>query len=136
MTPFGTRLAQAIDERGRFCVGIDPHAALLHEWGLDDDVASLERFALTVVEALADRVAVINHGRILDVGTPATLGGRDKQPATVRWLGEDGPRQTRTDNPTQAVTELAALHGGEVPGLTVTRPTLEDVYLEMIGAAS
>ena len=39
MTPFGTRLAHAIEERGRFCVGIDPHAALLHDWGLDDDVA-------------------------------------------------------------------------------------------------
>ena len=59
MTPFGTRLAQAIEERGRFCVGIDPHAALLHEWGLGDDVASLERFALTVVEAVAPVVGVV-----------------------------------------------------------------------------
>jgi ABC-2 type transport system ATP-binding protein len=33
------------------------------------------------------------------------------------------------------VGELAARHGGEVPGLTVTRPTLEDVYLQLIGAA-
>lgn len=59
MTPFGTRLAHAIEERGRFCVGIDPHAALLHEWGLGDDVASLERFALTVVEAVAPVVGVV-----------------------------------------------------------------------------
>ncbi|MCW2737209.1 orotidine-5'-phosphate decarboxylase [Nocardioides sp.] len=59
MTPFGTRLAQAIEERGRFCVGIDPHAALLQEWGLRDDVASLERFALTVVEAVAPVVGVV-----------------------------------------------------------------------------
>lgn len=59
MTPFGTRLAQAIEERGRFCVGIDPHAALLREWGLGDDVASLERFALTVVEAVAPVVGVV-----------------------------------------------------------------------------
>lgn len=59
MTPFGTRLARAIDDRGRFCVGIDPHAALLHEWGLSDDVASLERFALTVVEAVAPVVGVV-----------------------------------------------------------------------------
>ncbi|KQV69871.1 Orotidine 5'-phosphate decarboxylase [Nocardioides sp. Root122] len=59
MTPFGTRLAQAIDARGRFCVGIDPHAALLHDWGLSDDVASLERFALTVVEAVAPVVSVV-----------------------------------------------------------------------------
>jgi orotidine-5'-phosphate decarboxylase len=59
MTPFGTRLAQAIDARGRFCVGIDPHAALLQQWGLADDVASLERFALTVVEAVAPVVSVV-----------------------------------------------------------------------------
>lgn len=57
--PFGARLASAIEERGRFCVGIDPHAALLHEWGLADDVASLERFALTVVEAVAPVVGVV-----------------------------------------------------------------------------
>ncbi|GAB3039499.1 orotidine 5'-phosphate decarboxylase [Nocardioides flavus (ex Wang et al. 2016)] len=59
MTPFGTRLAAAIEDRGRFCVGIDPHAALLHDWGLSDDVASLERFALTVVEAVAPVVGVV-----------------------------------------------------------------------------
>ena len=59
MTPFGTRLAHAIEQLGRFCVGIDPHAALLQEWGLGDDVASLERFALTVVEAVAPVVGVV-----------------------------------------------------------------------------
>jgi orotidine-5'-phosphate decarboxylase len=40
-------------------VGIDPHPGLLAQWGLEDDVQGLERFALTVVEALADRVAVL-----------------------------------------------------------------------------
>ena len=56
---FGARLAAAIAERGRFCVGIDPHAALLREWGLPDDVAGLERFALTAVEAVAPVVGVV-----------------------------------------------------------------------------
>ncbi len=59
MTPFGTRLAHAIETRGRLCVGIDPHAALLRDWGLDDTVAGLERFALTVVEAVAPIVGVV-----------------------------------------------------------------------------
>ena len=45
--------------RGPLCVGIDPHLPLLRDWGLPDDPAGLERFALTVVEALADRVAVV-----------------------------------------------------------------------------
>ena len=56
--PFGARLRRAMDERGPLCVGIDPHASLLTEWGLNDDVAGLERFSRTVVEALSDRVAV------------------------------------------------------------------------------
>ncbi len=56
---FGARLHDAMARRGRLCVGIDPHSSLLHEWGLDDDVAGLERFALTVVEAVAPEVSVI-----------------------------------------------------------------------------
>jgi orotidine-5'-phosphate decarboxylase len=59
METFGERLHAAIAQRGPLCVGIDPHAALLARWGLSDDVAGLERFARTVVEALADRVAVL-----------------------------------------------------------------------------
>ncbi|MFF1380799.1 orotidine-5'-phosphate decarboxylase [Streptomyces sp. NPDC058308] len=58
LQPFGTRLRHAMDERGPLCVGIDPHASLLSAWGLNDDVAGLERFTRTVVEALASTVAV------------------------------------------------------------------------------
>ncbi|MFF3565524.1 orotidine-5'-phosphate decarboxylase [Streptomyces sp. NPDC002574] len=57
--PFGARLRRAMDTRGPLCVGIDPHSSLLTGWGLDDDIAGLERFTRTVVEALADRVAVL-----------------------------------------------------------------------------
>ena len=56
---FGARLRAALDTRGPLCAGIDPHSALLTSWGLSDDVAGLETFAYTVVEALADRVAVL-----------------------------------------------------------------------------
>jgi len=56
---FGARLRKAMDTRGPLCVGIDPHAALLGAWSLPDSPAGLERFALTVVEALADRIAVL-----------------------------------------------------------------------------
>jgi orotidine-5'-phosphate decarboxylase len=59
METFGARLRRATAERGPLCVGIDPHAALLARWGLRDDVDGLERFARTVVDALADRVAVL-----------------------------------------------------------------------------
>jgi len=57
--PFGARLRKALDSRGPLCVGIDPHAALLGSWSLPDSVGGLERFALTMVEALAERVAVL-----------------------------------------------------------------------------
>ncbi|WP_406001987.1 orotidine-5'-phosphate decarboxylase [Streptomyces sp. NBC_00829] len=58
LAPFGARLRHAMDTRGPLCVGIDPHASLLTAWGLNDDIAGLERFTRTVVESLADQVAV------------------------------------------------------------------------------
>lgn len=56
--PFGARLRRAMDERGPLCVGIDPHASLLADWGLNDDVAGLARFTRTVVESLGETVAL------------------------------------------------------------------------------
>ena len=54
--------------------------------------------------------------------------------ATVSWQDSGGRQSTRTDAPTQAVAELSRRFGGEVPGLTVTRPSLEDTYLKLIGS--
>jgi ABC-2 type transport system ATP-binding protein len=77
---------------------------------------------------------VINHGRIVAVDEPSRLGGRDLAAATVGWTDpQDGPRTAETDAPTKLIAELAARYDGEVPHLTVTRPTLEDVYLRLIG---
>jgi len=59
MVPFGARLRAAMAERGQLCVGIDPHPALLHAWGLGDDPAGLESFALLTVEAMAGEVAAV-----------------------------------------------------------------------------
>ncbi|MCK2239309.1 MULTISPECIES: orotidine-5'-phosphate decarboxylase [unclassified Crossiella] len=56
---FGARLSTAVSARGPLCAGIDPHPGLLADWGLTADVAGLERFALTAVEALAGEVAVL-----------------------------------------------------------------------------
>jgi orotidine-5'-phosphate decarboxylase len=56
---FGARLEQALTDRGSACIGIDPHAALLKAWGLEDDLVSLEKFALTCVEAFGSLAAVI-----------------------------------------------------------------------------
>ncbi|HWU29797.1 MAG TPA: orotidine 5'-phosphate decarboxylase, partial [Microbacterium sp.] len=43
-TPFGTRLRAALDAHGPLCVGIDPHAALLEQWGLTQDADGLRAF--------------------------------------------------------------------------------------------
>ncbi|MET0417715.1 MAG: orotidine-5'-phosphate decarboxylase [Actinoplanes sp.] len=59
METFGKRLYDAMEKRGPLCVGIDPHPGLLARWGLSDDISGLEHFARTVVDALADRVAVV-----------------------------------------------------------------------------
>jgi orotidine-5'-phosphate decarboxylase len=56
---FGVRLRAATDEHGPLCVGIDPHRALVESWGLGYDLAGLERFTMTCVEAFAGRVAVV-----------------------------------------------------------------------------
>ncbi|MEU0314700.1 orotidine-5'-phosphate decarboxylase [Nocardioides sp. NPDC006273] len=56
---FGARYVAALAERGRLCAGIDPHASLLIDWGLNDDLAGLEKFALTAVEGLAPYVPVV-----------------------------------------------------------------------------
>ncbi|THV38713.1 orotidine-5'-phosphate decarboxylase [Glycomyces buryatensis] len=47
------------DARGPLCAGIDPHGALLQHWGLDDDLAGAERFAMTMVEACAGTVGFV-----------------------------------------------------------------------------
>jgi ABC-2 type transport system ATP-binding protein len=118
--------------------GFDPEARRSF-WGLIEALKAtgttilLTTHYLDEAEALADQVAVIADGRIVATGPPATLGGRATATATVRWEDGEGPHTMATDSPTAVVADLAQRYGGEVPGLTVARPTLEDVYLDLIG---
>ena len=88
---------------------------------------------LDEAEALADRVAVITRGKILEVSTPAQLGGRATAKARVQWKSNGVIQEEMTDNPTEVVKRLSAQFPGEVPELQVQRPSLEDIYLSMIG---
>jgi ABC-2 type transport system ATP-binding protein len=120
--------------------GFDPEArrtfwGLVRRLGDEGTTVLLTTHYLEEAEALADRVAVIARGTVVAEGRPSTLGGRNDAEAVVRWRDGDGAHELRTSTPTKVVAELAAQHGGEVPGLTVSRPTLEDVYLQLIGAA-
>jgi ABC-2 type transport system ATP-binding protein len=90
---------------------------------------------LDEAEQLADRVAVINHGRLLALDTPDRLGGRDRAPCLISWTDETGAeRRLETAEPTKALRELLARRpeGEEIRGLSVHRPTLEEIYLAMV----
>jgi ABC-2 type transport system ATP-binding protein len=91
---------------------------------------------LDEAEELADRVGVIARGRLVEVAVPAELGGRGQAPAVVQWTEDGVRRAVETTTPTAFVAELAGRFPGEVPDLAVSRPTLEDVYLRMIGEAA
>jgi ABC-2 type transport system ATP-binding protein len=119
--------------------GMDP-VARRRFWGL---VEGLRDRGTTVVltthyldEAahLADRVGVITGGRLVDVAPPAELGAGVRRTATVRWTEDGGSREVVTLEPSALLRDLLPL-SGEVPGLTVTRPGLEDVYLRLVAAA-
>src|SRR5690606_17831545 len=56
---FGIRLRAALDAHGPLCVGIDPHAALLEQWGLSQNADGVRSFGLAVVDAAAGRVGVV-----------------------------------------------------------------------------
>jgi ABC-2 type transport system ATP-binding protein len=89
---------------------------------------------LDEAQALADRVAIVKDGRVLAIGPPRELGVGAAH-YRVTWRGADGELLERqTDDPTSLLYELtsAALERGErIEELSVGRPTLEDVYLEL-----
>lgn len=120
--------------------GFDPEARRAF-WALIKDLRDagttvvLTTHYLDEAEALADRVAVINRGKIMEISTPALLGGRSTSLATVSWLDGLTLKSEQTDNPTALVNKLSQLFENEIPELTVKRSSLEDVYLEMIGGA-
>jgi ABC-2 type transport system ATP-binding protein len=118
--------------------GFDPEArrafwSLIKSLRSDGATIVLTTHYLDEAEALADRVAVINRGVIVEISTPADLGGRATSQATVQWRDGDQIKSEKTDNPTAVVSSLAARFNGEIPELVVTRPSLEDIYIEMIG---
>jgi len=119
--------------------GFDPEARRQF-WGLVERLRQegttilLTTHYLDEAEVLADRVAVISRGRVLACDTPQGLGDRRLGLATVSWHEGDTLHQQETAEPTALVAALAARLGNEVPQLTVSRPSLEDVYLDLVAA--
>jgi ABC-2 type transport system ATP-binding protein len=119
--------------------GFDPQArrdfwVLVRDLAAEGTTILLTTHYLDEAEALADRVGVIAAGRLLALDTPAALGGRSAEEATVAWVADGIRHSITTCTPTADVARLAArMPGGEIPALTVTRPSLEDTYLALIG---
>ncbi len=90
---------------------------------------------LDEAQELADRVAIIKDGRILVSGAPRELGVGSQAHVRIAWRDADGElREREVDDPTALLNELtgeALARGERVRELTVTRPSLEDVYLEL-----
>ena len=138
--------------------GFDP-SARRNAWEVVKNLAALGKTIFLTThymdeaQYLAREVAVISHGRIVAQGPPATLGGRETLATVVRFrlsadtelprevaagaIRADGSITIRTNDPTRTLYDLtswAVQTGTTLEALDVTRPTLEDIYLELTGA--
>jgi ABC-2 type transport system ATP-binding protein len=119
--------------------GFDPEARR-QAW---DVIAGLRELGKTVfltthymdeAQRLADRVAVIARGEIVARGTPEDLGDRESRPARISYRENGREVELETTTPVQTLNELtsrALAEEFELEGLEVSRPSLEDVYLEL-----
>ena len=120
--------------------GFDP-AARRAAWEVIRQLAELGKTVLLTThyldeaQALADRVAIIKNGRILAEGAPSELGAGSSARYRITWRDEQGEQHEReTEDPTgmlHQLTSAALARGEQLRDLHVSRPTLEDVYLEL-----
>ncbi len=118
--------------------GFDPEAR--HQfWGLIDDLKAegttilLTTHYLDEAEHLADRAAIINGGRIVEIGDVNELGGAEARVPLVRWREGGQLREERTNEPAALISRLSANTNDEPDMLEVIRPSLEDIYLGLVG---
>ena len=119
--------------------GFDP-AARRTAWGVIERLRQLGKTILLTThyldeaQALADRVAIVKDGAFVAQGPPARAQPRQAR-YRVSYVAADGNRvEHQTDDPTALLHELTAdalARGERLEGLEVTRPSLEDVYLEL-----
>ena len=114
--------------------GFDPQARRAF-WELIRDVAAdgttilLTTHYLDEAEQLADRAGIIARGRLLAIDRTDRIGGAEARTPIVRWSDASGHHEVRTHEPASVVRQLR----GEPSDLEVVRPSLEDVYLSLIG---
>ncbi|MBO3723657.1 ABC transporter ATP-binding protein [Actinomyces bowdenii] len=120
--------------------GFDPQARrefwrLVEDLRDDGTTVLLTTHYLEEAAHLADEVAIILGGRIITHGTPEQLARQAGTERTVRWIDNGRPYETSTATPTAVVRHLLdrlADDGGEIEGLEILTPTLEEHYLALI----
>ena len=118
--------------------GFDPEARrsfweLIRKLKSEGTTILLTTHYLDEAQELADRVGVINNGKIIEISSPDTLGGRNNAPAKVMWVEDGNNKELLSNDPTNEVIKLSQRFNGQVPELQVLRPNLEEIYLRMIG---
>ena len=121
--------------------GFDP-SARRQAW---ETIAGLRELGKTVfltthymdeAQRLADRVTIIAGGEVVARGTPEDLGDRESRPAKITYREDGRTVELETTTPVKTLNELTGrvlAEGRELEGLEVSRPSLEDVYLELTG---
>ncbi|MFC9918464.1 ABC transporter ATP-binding protein [Agromyces binzhouensis] len=121
--------------------GFDPEARrefwdLIRSLKRDGTTILLTTHYLDEAEQLGDRAGIIIGGKLVDVGRVHELGGAEARVPIVRWTDPDGTRrESRTERPAEFVASVARDCGGEPADLEVIRPSLEDIYLDLVRAS-
>lgn len=118
--------------------GFDPEARhrfweLIGRLKAEGTTILLTTHYLDEAASLADRAAVIASGRLLDVGPVGSIGSAESRVPVVRWRDADGEHEERTTAPASFVARLVQETGGEPDGVEIRRPSLEEIYLRLIG---
>ncbi len=119
--------------------GFDPEArrqfwALIRSLRDEGTTILLTTHYLDEAQQLSDRGGIIAGGELVTIGAIDELGGADARIPIVRWIEDGVLRQERTTEPGALVARLSA--AGEPERLEVIRPSLEDIYLELVGEAA
>lgn len=121
--------------------GFDPEARrqfweLIRQLKREGTTILLTTHYLEEAAQLSDRAAVIAAGRLVAMGPVGELGGVTARIPIVRWRDRDGSlRSERSDHPAELVARLVGEADGEPRELEVIRPSLEDIYLDLVREA-
>ena len=122
--------------------GFDPQArrdfwTLIRNLKREGTTILLTTHYLDEAAQLSDRAGVIAGGKLVDIGAIDEIGGAEARVPIVRWHEADGTaREERTHTPGTLVAAIVERIGREPAGLEIVRPSLEDIYLELVGEAA